>query len=352
MAKTLNFDIKPTNNSRIQELDMDNIQFGRIYSDHMFVADYKDGEWKNMEIIPYQNLFMSPATAALHYGQSIFEGLKAYKNELDEIFVFRPEENAKRMNISAERMCMPKFNRELFISVITELLRLDAGWVPNRLGTSLYIRAVMFANDTFIGIRPSTAFKYIIFTTPARFYYTEALNVKIETNFTRAVKGGVGYAKTAGNYAASLYPAKLAQDKGYHQLIWTDGVNHEYVEEAGTMNLMFVIGDTLVTAPTGDSILNGVTRDSVLTLAKSMNIKVEERKIKVSEIIELLKNGNLKEAFGCGTAVSIVPIKTIGYEDKDYDLPKERSVNKKLFDTLNGIKIGKIKDSFGWNYKI
>lgn len=349
---TLDFQINKTSNSRIQELDMDNIQFGKMYSDHMFVADYEDGEWKNMEIMPYQDLPMSPANAALHYGQSIFEGLKAYKNEAGEVLIFRPEDNAKRMNVSAERMCMPEFPEELFMSVLKELLDLDSGWVPNGPGTSLYIRPVMFANDPFVGIRPSLTFKYIIFTSPAGPYYAEPVNVKIETDFTRAVKGGVGFAKTAGNYAASLYPAKLAQDKGYHQLVWTDGVSHEYVEEAGTMNLMFVIGDTLVTAPTGDSILKGITRDSVLTLAKSWGMKVEERRISVKEVIEALNTGNLKEAFGCGTAASIAPIKTIGYEGNDYNLGSEMPVSTRFFDALNDIKTGASEDQWNWVYKV
>ncbi len=349
---TLDFKITKTAQSRIQELDMSNIQFGSMYSDHMFVADYEDGEWKNMEIMPYQNLSMSPANAALHYGQSIFEGLKAYKNKAGEVLVFRPEENAKRMNVSAERMCMPDFPEELFMSALKELLDLDADWVPDGEGTSLYIRPIMFANDPFVGIRPSQTFKYIIFTSPAGPYYSEPVNVKIESKYTRATLGGVGYAKTAGNYAAALYPAKLAQDKGYHQLIWTDGKDHEYVEESGTMNLMFVIGDTLVTAPTGESILKGITRDSVLMLAKSWGMKVEERRISVKEVIEGLKSGELKEAFGCGTAASIAPIKMIGHEGTHYNLASEMPVSTKLFKVLTDIKIGKAEDVFGWNYKV
>lgn len=349
---TLDFKINPTTNSRIEELDKDNIQFGKMYSDHMFVADYEDGEWTNMEIMPYQDLPMSPANAALHYGQSIFEGLKAYKNESGEVLIFRPTDNAKRMNVSAQRMCMPEFPEALFMTVLKELLDLDSNWVPDGPGTSLYIRPVMFANDPFVGIRPSHTFKYIIFTSPAGPYYKEPVNVKIETEYTRAVKGGVGFAKTAGNYAASLYPAKLAQDKGYHQLIWTDGINHEYVEEAGTMNLMFVFGDTLVTAPTGDSILNGITRDSVLTLARDWGMKIEQRKISIKEVIEGLKSGQLKEAFGCGTAASIAPIKTIGHEGTDYDLPIEMPVSNKFFDVLNDIKTGRLEDKWNWINKV
>jgi branched-chain amino acid aminotransferase len=349
---TLDFKINPTTNSRINELDKDNIQFGKMYSDHMFVADYENGEWTNMEIMPYQDLPMSPANAALHYGQSIFEGLKAYKNESGEVLIFRPTDNAKRMNVSAQRMCMPEFPEALFMTVLKKLLDLDSNWVPDGPGTSLYIRPVMFANDPFVGIRPSHTFKYIIFTSPAGPYYNEPVNVKIETEYTRAVKGGVGYAKTAGNYAASLYPAKLAQDKGYHQLIWTDGINHEYVEEAGTMNLMFVFGDTLVTAPTGDSILNGITRDSVLRLAKDWGMKIEQRKISIKEVIEGLKSGQLKEAFGCGTAASIAPIKTIGHEGTDYNLAKEMPVSNKFFTALNDIKTGRLEDNWEWVYKV
>lgn len=352
MIETAEFEIRKTERSRISEVDFSNIPFGKVYADHMFVADFKDGAWQDMRIEPYADLSISPANATLHYGQSVFEGLKAYKNKEGEILVFRPEANAKRMIVSAERMCIPPISEEFFMSAMTELLKLDSAWVPNEPGTSLYIRPVVFADDPYVGIRPSVTYKFLIFTAPVGAYYSEPVNVKIETKYTRAVAGGVGYAKTAGNYAASLYPALQAQKEGYHQLIWTDGQTHEFIEEAGTMNLLFLINDTLITAPTGDSILDGITRDSVLTLAKDWGMKVEEKRLSVKELEESLKKGEVKEAFGAGTAATIAKIHKIGYNGVDYVLPEEKPLADKLYDTLDKIKLGEIDDPHGWVYKV
>ena len=352
MTETLAFEIKKTKRSRLPELDTDNIPFGKVYSDHMFVAEYKNGEWNDLRIEPYANLSISPANATLHYAQSIFEGLKAYKNKLGDILVFRPQANAQRLNVSASRMCVPQLPEELFMSALTELLKLDSGWIPDKEGTSLYIRPVIFADDPYVGIRPSETYKFLIFTCPVGAYYSEPVSVKIETKYTRAVTGGVGYAKTAGNYAASLYPALQAQKEGYDQLIWTDGQTHEFIEEAGTMNLLFLIGDTLITAPTGDSILNGITRNCVLTLARDWGMNVKEHRLSVKELISAMETGELKEAFGAGTAAAIAQIKRIGYEGKDYELPEERPFSQKLFDALDKIKKGEQEDKWGWVYKI
>lgn len=352
MMSTLAFDIKETTDSKLSQVDFDNIEFGKIYSDHMFVAEYVDGEWQNLRIEPFADLSVSPANAALHYAQSIFEGLKAYKNESGEIFVFRPQANAQRFIKSAERMCIPPVPEELFMSALTELLKLDEAWVPTQPDTSLYIRPVAFANDPYVGVRPSNTYKFLIFTGPVGAYYSEDVNVKIETHYTRAVRGGVGYAKTAGNYAASLYPAVQAQKEGYHQLIWTDGQTHEFMEEAGTMNLLFYINDTLITAPTSDSILHGITRDSVLTLAKEWGIKVEERQLSVKELIESFEKGEVQEAFGAGTAATISKIKMIGYEGKDYHLPEDKPLATRFFEALDQIKTGQVEDKYGWVYKV
>lgn len=351
-SSTMVFDVKKTSQSRLHEVDFDNIEFGKVYSDHMFAAEYENGEWSNFRIEPYANLSLSPANATLHYAQSVFEGLKAYKNKEGEIFVFRPEANAKRLVISAERMCIPPIPEELFMDAVSELLKLDEAWVPTNPNTSLYIRPVIFANDPYVGIRPSNTYKFLIFTGPVGAYYSEPVNVKIETHYTRAVAGGVGYAKTAGNYAASLFPAMEAQKEGFHQLVWTDGQTHQFIEEAGTMNLLFVIDGTLITAPTGDSILNGITRDSVLTLARDWGIKVEEKKLSVKDLIEAFDDGRVEEAFGAGTAATISKIKMIGYEGKEYQLPKKTSLADKLLDTLDKIKTGAIEDTHGWVYKI
>ena len=354
MVETLDIALQKIAQSRISEFDENNIQFAKVYSDHMFEAHYKGGDWTDLTIKPYANLSISPANTTLHYGQSIFEGLKAYKDENGDVLVFRPQANAQRMIKSAERMCIPPVSEEMFMTTMTELLRLDRDWVPSKPGTSLYIRPVTFGMDPFIGIRPSDEYTFLIFTSPVGGYYSEPIKVKIETHYTRAASGGVGAAKTAGNYAAALYPAKLAQQKGYNQLIWTDGINHEYIEESGTMNVAFIIDDKLVTAPTSDTILHGITRDSVLTLAKDWGVEVEERRLAVKELIEGIKSGAVKEAFGMGTAATIAPIKTIGYDGEDYNLQTVENWDfaPKVLKTLDEIKTGRVEDKHGWVYRI
>ena len=351
MQDTLQISVKKTSQSRIKELDYNNIQFARQYSDHMLLADFKGGEWKNVRIEPYGNINLSPANPAIHYGQSIFEGLKAYKHDNGRVSVFRPQANFERMNISAERMVMPAIPEEIFMDGLKELLKLDSEWVPNANGTALYIRPFMFAVDEFIGVRPSDDFTFMIITSPVGAYYSKPVKVRVETHYTRAVKGGTGFAKTAGNYAASLYPAKLAHKDGYDQLIWTDGQEHKYVEESGTMNIMFVIGNTLVTAPTGDTILNGITRDSVLTIARDWGMNVEVRPLTVDELIDSAKTGKLKEAFGAGTAATIAHVDTIAHEGIDYKLdPSGWEFSEKVLMELTDIRMGRVEDKFGWNY--
>ncbi len=340
--------------TRIGEVDFENIPFGKVYSDHMFLADYKDGQWGNLRVIPYGYMPISPATPAIHYGQSIFEGLKAYKNEKNEALVFRPLSNWERMNVSAERMCMPAIPEELFMDGMNTLLELDREWIPSTTGSSLYIRPFMFAADEYIGIRPSDNFTFMIITCPVGAYYSTPVKVRIEKHYTRAVQGGTGYAKAGGNYAGALYPAKLAQQEGYHQLIWTDGKEHKYIEESGTMNVMFMINDTLVTPGLGDSILRGITRDSVISLAKQWGVKVEERKVSVDELVAGLKDGSVKEAFGAGTAATIAHIELIGHEGEDYYLPaiEKREFSNKVFKELDLMKRGVTPDPFGWIYKV
>jgi branched-chain amino acid aminotransferase len=346
--------IQRVKQTRINEVDFANIPFGKIYTDHMFMADYRDGEWGNFRILPYGYMPISPATPALHYGQSIFEGMKAIKNEAGEALVFRPHDNWKRMNISGHRLCMPEIPEELFMDSLRTLIDLDRHWIPSADGSSLYIRPFMFSADEYIGIRASEQFTFMIILCPVGAYYSTPVKVRIETHYTRAVEGGTGYAKAGGNYGAAIYPAKLAQDKGYHQLVWTDGKTHEYIEESGTMNVMFVIDDTLVTPALSDSILAGITRDSVLTLARQWGMKVEERKISVRELVDALENNRVKEAFGAGTAATIAHIELVGYQDKDYYLPPiaDRKFANRVFDELEGIKRGKKPDTFGWIVKM
>ena len=351
MINTLDIQVQKVAQSRIDVMDFHNIDFAKQYSDHMFTADFQNGVWSNFQIVPYGNISLSPANPGLHYGQSIFEGLKAYKNSENEVLIFRPFENFKRMNISAERMMMPKLSEEIFMDGLRELLNLDRNWVPDVDGTALYIRPFMFATDEYIGVRPSTNFRFMIITCPVGAYYSRPVRVRIEEHYTRAAKGGVGFAKTAGNYAASLYPAYLAQQDGYDQLIWTDGQFHTQIEESGTMNIMFVIDDTLVTAPTGDTILNGITRDSVLTIAREWGMKVEVRPITVDELIKAIEAGRLKEAFGVGTAATITNIETIAFRGHDFDLDLSgSSFSGKVLKELNDYHYGRKEDKFGWNF--
>jgi branched-chain amino acid aminotransferase len=354
MVDTQKISIQKVKQSRVHEVDFANIPFGKIYTDHMFMADYRNGEWGNFRIMPYGYMPISPATPALHYGQSIFEGMKALKNAAGEALVFRPLDNWKRMNVSAERMCMPLLPEELFMERLSTMIDLDRNWIPEAEGSSLYIRPFMFSADEYIGIRASENFTFMIILCPVGAYYATPVKVRIETHYTRAVEGGTGYAKAGGNYGGAIYPAKLAQDKGYHQLIWTDGKDHEYIEESGTMNVMFVIEDTLVTPALSDSILAGITRDSVLKLARHWGMKVEERRISVHELIDGLQKGKVKEAFGAGTAATIAHIELIGYQDKDYYLPPvaERKFANRVFAELEGIKRGTKPDPFGWIVKM
>lgn len=353
-ATTIKIDIQTTNNSRIHEVEEGLKNFGRVFSDHMYIVDYKNGEWQNPRILPYGNLPMSPATSALHYGQAIFEGMKAFRNDANEILLFRELDNFNRLNKSAVRMCMPELPQELFTEGLHQLLKLDRNWVPTQDGASLYIRPFMFATDEYIGVKPSETYRFIIFTNPVGYYYSEPVKVKIETKYTRAALGGVGAAKAAGNYAASLYPARMAQQKGYHQLVWTDPQEHKYIEESGTMNIMFLIGNTLITPNTSETILSGVTRDSVIKVAEKWGYNVEQRKISISEIIEAHNNNTLKEMFGMGTAATIAHIELFNFNDKDYILPEisKRVFSPKVSQYLYDIKRGAETDPFNWISKI
>jgi branched-chain amino acid aminotransferase len=354
IADTLKIKIQKSSKSRLDEVDVNNVPFGRQFADHMYIANYKDGQWTEAKIIPYEKLSLSPASSMMHYGQAIFEGMKAYKSVNGDVQMFRPLDNHKRMNISAERMAMPLIPEDIFMEGLVELLKLDKGWVPTAEGSSLYIRPLFIGTDEYIGVKPSESYKFLIFTAPVGHYYLEPVKVLVETNYIRAVEGGVGYVKASGNYGRSLYPTKLAQLKGYDQIIWTDARHHRYVEESGTMNLMFVIDNVLITPPTGDTILAGITRDSVLTLAHDWNMKVEERKIGIDEVLEAHENKTLQEAFGTGTAATIAHISLLGFEGKDYELPpvETRIFSNRAANELDGIRKGKIRDRHNWMYKI
>jgi branched-chain amino acid aminotransferase len=304
--------------------------------------------------MPYGDVPMSYAMSALHYGQAIFEGMKAYKNDAGEVSLFRPLENHKRMNKSATRMAMPEIPEELYMGGLMELVKIDKSWVPSSETGSLYLRPFLIATDEAIGVKISETYKFVIISCPAGKYYSEPIKVLVETNYYRAVKGGVGFVKAAGNYGRSLYPTKLAQQKGYQQVIWTDSETQQFFEESGTMNVMFVIGDKLLTPGLSDTILDGVTRNSVLALAREWGVPVEERKVSIREVFEAVDNGTLKEVFGCGTAATIAQIIGIGYNGKDYALPpvSERKFSNKVDETLRGIRKGKLEDKFNWMFKV
>jgi len=351
---TIDIQVNRTSVSRLSQTDFNNLQFGRTFSDHMFVADYENGEWKNLQIVPYAEISMSPAASALHYGQAIFEGIKAFKQPNGEISIFRPQKNFERFNISADRMVMPRVPEEIFMQGMTQLINLDKEWVPSKDGQSLYIRPFMFATDPVIGVHASDSYKFIIITGPTAAYYSKPLKVKIETHYARAVEGGVGFAKTAGNYARSLYPTQQAQKEGFDQLIWTDAKEHAYIEESGTTNVMFVINNVLITPSTRDTILDGVTRSSILALARAWGMPVEERRVTVAEVISAAKDGTLQEAFGAGTAATIAHIAQIGYEGEVYTLPEPatREFSNKALKALSDIRYGISSDEFEWNYTI
>ncbi len=354
-TNTVNIEITKVDKSKIERVDFDNLPFGKHFSDHMFEMDFRDGEWQKPTIVPFENLSLHPATSAIHYGQSIFEGLKAQKGENGEILVFRPDMNAKRFNESALRMSMQPVPEEIFLEGLRALLELDKDWVSGKEGLSLYIRPFMFATDDYVGIRPSENYKFLIITSPVGAYYSEPVPVKIETYYTRAAVGGIGRAKAAGNYASSLYPAQLAAKEGYRQLIWTDAKTHTFIEEAGTMNIMFVINDTLITpSEEEDTILKGITKRSVIQLAKDWGYAVEERKVTVKEVIDALKDGTLKDAFGAGTAATIAHISLIGYEGVNYELPsiESRELSNKIKNHIQAYKKGKIEDKFDWLMRV
>jgi len=346
--------IQLTKNSRLPQVNWENLPFGRLFSDHMFCMDFNDGSWSDPKIIPYGDIKLSPANSALHYGQSCFEGMKAHRNIKGEVVLFRPYENAKRFNSSNTRMCIPEINENIFVNSILELIAIDKKWVPENLEHSLYIRPFIFATDPYIGIKPSDSYRFMIFTCPVGSYYTDPVPVKVETHYSRAVQGGTGFAKAAGNYAAALYPAMLAAKEGFRQLIWTDSNEHKYIEEAGTMNVMFVINDILITPFIGDTILNGITRKSVVEIAKDWGVEVQERKIEVNEIFEALKNDTLTEAFGAGTAATIAPISSIAINGDNYKIPesKDHHFHSKVLKYLSEYKIGKHPDKFNWIVKV
>lgn len=339
MGKT-NIKINKTDASRLGSVDFENIQFGRVFSDHMFVADFADGKWGNFEILPFQDLQYNPAFNSLHYGQSVFEGMKAHLDADGNVVLFRPMDNFARLNRSCERLCMATIDPQIMLDGLSELVKIDKDWIPKTDDGALYIRPFIFATDQYIGVAPSETYKLVIFTCPVNKYYDAAVKVKVEDVYSRAAAGGTGAAKAAGNYAASLLPAKIAKEEGYDQLIWTDSVEHKYIEESGTMNLMVIIDGKIITPPAGETILGGITRMSVIQIAKDLGYEVEERQLSVDEVIEAQKAGKLEDMFGTGTAVTITHVSGFGRNGVDYELPpvSERKISKHLKAELEALK--------------
>jgi len=344
------FPVFKTSHSRIEAIDFSNLPFGKIFSDHMFVAECHGRKWENLRITPYGPLSYTPAAAVFHYGQAIFEGMKAYRSEQGEILYFRPDENYNRMIRSAERLCMPEIPSDIFMMGLHQLVELDQQWIPSGANDALYIRPVFYAVDEIIGVKPSENYHFVIITSPTGPYYSGELKVRIETTYSRASRSGTGYAKAAGNYAGALYPTQLANKAGYQQVIWTDAATNTLVEESGTMNLMFVINNVLITPSLSASKLAGITRDSILQIAKHWGMEVEERNVKLTEVIDALESGTMQEAFGTGTAANVAPIHVIGYQGRDYELPKQKSdaFGKRVSDYLADLKNGRVEDPFGW----
>lgn len=350
MLDTLTIDVHRAATSRLAELDLANLEFGKLFADHMLAVEFIGGEWQQPCIVPYGPLAVSPANSALHYGQAIFEGMKAYRQADGGVGLFRPLDNWRRLNASAERMAMPTLPEEVFMQGLRELVKLDVAWVPGAVGSSLYIRPFMFATDGFLGVRPSATYHFGIITCPVASFFTKPVRVRFEQQYVRAAAGGAGYAKNAGNYGAAMLPSKIAQQEGYHQLIWTDASEHQYVEEAGAMNVMFIIDGTLITPALSTSILDGITRRSVLELARDWGVPVEERRVSSREIVAAIQENRLTEAFGVGTAATVATIATIGHDGHDYDLPAltDSAFARRVGAALEAIRTGNAPDSHGW----
>lgn len=348
-----NIQVEKSKTTKINDVDFNNLAFGSVYSDHMLVCDYKNGAWEAPRIQPYQPLTLDPAAKIFHYGQSIFEGMKAYKDDDGQAWLFRPHDNHKRLNISAKRLAIPEIPEAFFIQGLTELLLLEKDWIPTTPGSSLYIRPFMFASGLGFHASPADEYKFMICLAPSGPYFSGKVSVLIEEKYSRSANGGVGYAKAGGNYAGQFYPTQLAIKKGYNQVIWTDDNTHEYIEEAGAMNIFVRINDTLLTGPTSDRILDGITRKSILQIAEDEGIKTEVRKISVAEVVEAAQTGELKEMFGAGTAAVISPISSFGYRGADYDLPELTNAYATLLKKrITDIQYNKSEDKYGWRYKV
>ncbi|WP_303315828.1 branched-chain amino acid aminotransferase [Flavivirga abyssicola] len=348
-----NIEIIKAKTTKINDVDFDNLKFGHVFSDHMLECNFKNGEWQAPKVVPYQAISLDPSAKIFHYGQSVFEGMKAYKDTNEDVWLFRPIENFKRLNISSKRLAIPELPESYFMDGLKTLLQVDNEWIPKKDGSSLYIRPFVFASGNGFHASPADEYTFIIACAPSGSYFSGKVRVLIEEKYSRSANGGVGFAKAGGNYAGQFYPTQLAIEKGYQQVIWTDDNTHEYIEEAGAMNIFVRINDTLITGPTSDRILDGITRKSIIELAKAEGIPVEVRKLSVSEVVTAAKDGSLKEMFGAGTAAVISPIAGFGYKGEDFDLPElDDTYASSLKKRITDIQTNKAEDPFGWRLKV
>lgn len=354
MIAAMDISITKAERSKLQDINLENIPFGRYFTDHMLEADYENGEWKNAEIKPYQPLVLEPSLASLHYGQAIFEGIKAYKDIHGNAFIFRPSDNFRRFNRSAARMNMPQVPEEIFMEGMRKLIALDKNWIPAKKDHSLYIRPVMFSTDQVLGVKPSDTYKFLIILSPTGPYFVEPMKILVEEKYTRAAPGGVGFAKNAGNYGGSMLAATEAKKQGFDQVLWTDAFEHKWLQEVGMMNVFFVIDNVAVTPSLEEgTILEGVTRDSVIRGLHEMNVTVEERRISIDELAAAYKDGKVSEVFGTGTAAVIAPIKELNYKGFSMKFNTDSyKISKAVKSWLNDIREGKIEDKYGWMLKV
>jgi branched-chain amino acid aminotransferase len=354
MELTAQIRVSKTTHPRLNEVNFNQLEFGKYVADHMLVCDYNNGSWTPAEVVPYANLSLSPTTLALHYGQTVFEGMKAFRMEDGRINIFRIEKHYDRFARSLMRMCMAVPPKEVFIEGLVKLIDTDRGWVPTNSGDALYIRPFMYASEAKFGVKISDEYRFIIFSGPVPSLYADPIKVKVETDFVRAAKGGTGAAKCGGNYGGAYYPTLLAKEQGYDQVLWTDSKHNEYIEESGMMNAMFVLDGKLVTPALSDSILDGVTRHSLLTLANDMGFATEERPISIYELEDAFKKHSITEAFGAGTAAVVAPIGTIHINGIDYTLPayNSNSLHQQLKFKLEQIRTGKAEDIHNWNFVV
>lgn len=339
--------------SSIDTVDFDNIPFGKIFTDHMFVADYDDGKWDNFEIRPMTRFMMHPGNITLHYGQAIFEGMKASVHQDGTPMLFRPELHSDRINASAARLCMPDFPKDVFMDALHQLVGLESDWIPKAEGSALYLRPFMIAMDEFIGVHSSAKYRFFILCLPVGPYYSNPVSLKVEQEYVRAVPGGMGEAKAAGNYAASLYPSKLAKEQGYDQIMWMGGPEMKQIQEVGTMNIFFKIGHKVYTPKINGAILKGITRMTIMEYMTSEGVEVIEKDLTIDEIVAAYDQGELKEVFGSGTAAIVAPVKRIGYQGRDLDIdPSKFTLAPKIKSYINGLRSGAVDDKFGWTVPV